>query len=138
SPAVSSKIPYSLKDIFKFIVDTGHKAWFSATLKTWILTGDSAMDSLRKASTDFVATKLERAPRGGATPREEVHKALHAFVERNAPVEDGRRREVRCGELLKQLGVLEKRGRSGATLEGRRKNTYYLIYIFPKTGLQGQ
>ena len=43
SPAVSSKIPYSLKDIFKFIVDTGHKAWFSATLKTWILTGDSAI-----------------------------------------------------------------------------------------------
>ena len=56
-----------------------------------------------------------------------MHKALRAFVERNAPV------EVRCGELLKQLGVLEKRGRSGATLDGRRKNTYYLIYIFPKT-----
>ncbi|CAJ1435931.1 unnamed protein product [Effrenium voratum] len=90
-------------------------------------------DPVLSAVTDFVATKLERAPRGGATPREEVHKALHAFVERNAPVEDGKRREVRCGELLKQLGVLEKRGRGGATLDGRRKNTYYLIYIFPKT-----
>ena len=58
SPAVSSKIPYSLKDIFKFIVDTGHKAWFSATLKTWILTGDSAMDSLRKASEKILIRDL--------------------------------------------------------------------------------
>ena len=55
---VSSKIPYSLKDIFKFIVDTGHKAWFSATLKTWILTGDSAMDSLRKASEKILIRDL--------------------------------------------------------------------------------
>ena len=50
SPAVSEKIPYPLTAIFKFIEDTGHKAWYSCTNKTWVMTGDSALDVLKKAA----------------------------------------------------------------------------------------
>ncbi|CAJ1380474.1 unnamed protein product [Effrenium voratum] len=61
----------------------------------------------------------------------EVPRHVRRCTRRCMPL--SRETRSRCGELLKQLGVLEKRGRSGATLDGRRKNTYYLLYIFPKT-----
>ena len=47
SPAVNTNIPYSITQIFKILVDTGHKAWYSCQHLQWIITGDSAMDSLK-------------------------------------------------------------------------------------------
>ncbi|CAE7355709.1 unnamed protein product, partial [Symbiodinium pilosum] len=40
TPAVSESIPYSLREVFKMVLDTGHKAWYFCPHKQWIITGD--------------------------------------------------------------------------------------------------
>ncbi|CAE7265774.1 unnamed protein product, partial [Symbiodinium sp. CCMP2456] len=90
-------------------------------------------DKVMAATKDFIRTRLERAPRGKATPESAVHDALAKHIEEKAPPEDHKPRTVRCGDLLKQLGVVRSDKRGKAATLGGRKNVYHLHYKFEGT-----
>ena len=87
-------------------------------------------DKVMEATRGFIQTKLERAPRGKSTPESVVHEALAKHIEEVAPPDDGRPRSLRCGDLLKQLGVVRSDKRGKARTIGGRKNVYHLHYKF--------
>ncbi|CAE7374524.1 unnamed protein product, partial [Symbiodinium sp. CCMP2456] len=58
SPAVSPDVPYPLTAIFKMILDTGHRCWFSCSRSAWFLTGDSSIDALKLAASKICVRDL--------------------------------------------------------------------------------
>ncbi|CAE7351098.1 unnamed protein product, partial [Symbiodinium sp. CCMP2456] len=58
SPAVSPDVPYPLTAIFKILVDSGHKCWFSCSRSAWFLTGDSTIDTLKLAASKICVRDL--------------------------------------------------------------------------------
>ncbi|CAJ1389380.1 unnamed protein product, partial [Effrenium voratum] len=159
SPAVNTNIPYGITQIFKILVDTGHKAWYSCQHLQWIITGDSAMDSLKscmqiiaqrdlghyhttwptESNEEFVLVRLERATRLTAgAPAADIYSALQKHLETKMEegkisVEvNGKRRKWSCADLLKQAGLVEKRTKTVLGVDGKRRNVYVLLYRFPK------
>ena len=83
-------------------------------------------DKVMEATREFIKTKLEKAPRGKSTPESAVHEALAKHIEECAPAADGKPWVLRCGDLLKQLGVVRSDKRGKAKTLGGRKNVFFL------------
>ncbi|CAE7240950.1 unnamed protein product [Symbiodinium sp. CCMP2592] len=71
-PAVSNNVPHALPNIFKVVMDTGHKAFYSTPHRQWIQTGDSAMDVLKRSIQTIAQRELGRYHLSWNTEGQEV------------------------------------------------------------------